>query len=212
MRLQNFISAFLTHTFGYSTSLMKYLIASLLLLISFAVSAQKNTYNDSLKTFREQYIKTHEVVKGDDAKFLNFFPADKKYRVIAKFKKVSDLIGFDIPTAAGTSSHYYKYGSLTFKLNDTVCRLFLYRSQRLMSSAEYKNYLFLPFTDLTTGNETYGGGRYIDLRIPTKGDEIIINFNKAYNPFCAYSKNYSCPKVPAENDLNVKILAGVKIK
>ena len=190
---------------------MKYSIAFLLLLISFAVSAQKNTYNDSLKTFREQYVKTHEVVKGDDAKFLNFFPADIKYRVIAKFKKVSDLIGFDIPTAAGTNAHYYKYGSLTFKLKDTVCRLFLYRSQRLMGSAKYKNYLFLPFTDLTNALETYGTGRYIDiLTTDIKNNKLTIDFNKAYNPYCAYGKGFQCPLPPKECALDISVNAGEK--
>jgi len=75
---------------------------------------------------------------------------------------------------------------------------------------EYKNYLFIPFKDLTSGTETYGGGRYMDIMIP-EGDEIILNFNTAYNPYCAYANGYFCPIPPAENTLNVEIRAGAMI-
>ena len=190
---------------------MKYSIIVVLLFINTLVTAQKNTYNDSLKIFREQYVKTHEVVKGNDTTFLSFFPANKKYRVIAKFKKLSDSVGFDIPSSAGTTAHYYKYGSLSFKLNDTVCRLFLYRSQKLMGTAAYKNYLFLPFTDLTNAIETYGAGRYIDiLTTDIKNGKLIIDFNKAYNPYCAYGKGFQCPLPPKECALNIAVNAGEK--
>jgi uncharacterized protein len=85
----------------------------------------------------------------------------------------------------------------------------IYRNIDLSKKKEYKNYLFLPFLDLTSGNESYGGGRYIDMRIP-KGNIITIDFNKAYNPYCAYNHKYSCPVVPDENNLNIEIKAGVK--
>ncbi len=81
-----------------------------------------------------------------------------------------------------------------------------------MNKPEYKDYLFLPFTDLTTGDETYGGGRYLGLRIPKEGSPLIINFNLAYNPYCAYNEKYSCPIVPKENELPVAIRAGVKLE
>jgi uncharacterized protein (DUF1684 family) len=67
----------------------------------------------------------------------------------------------------------------------------------------------VPFTDLTCGNESYGGGRYLDIDIP-EGEEIIIDFNRCYNPYCAYNEKYSCPLTPAVNDLKVEIKAGVK--
>ena len=71
------------------------------------------------------------------------------------------------------------------------------------------DYLFLPFTDLTSGVDTYGGGRYIDQKIP-EGNSIIIDFNQSYNPYCAYNPRYSCPIPPPENDLLIEIMAGVK--
>jgi uncharacterized protein (DUF1684 family) len=78
-----------------------------------------------------------------------------------------------------------------------------------MRQEEYRDYLFLPFADLTNGEETYGGGRYLDLTIPT-GNTILLDFNKAYNPYCAYNPKYSCPLVPKQNRLDIPIIAGVK--
>lgn len=79
----------------------------------------------------------------------------------------------------------------------------------MRETEEYRDYLFLPYTDLTNAIETYGGGRFMDLLIPS-GDTIIIDFNKSYNPSCAYNHAYSCPIPPEENDLNIRITAGVK--
>ena len=73
----------------------------------------------------------------------------------------------------------------------------------------YEDYLFLPFLDNTNGEESYGGGRYVEARIP-EGDTIIIDFNKAYNPYCAYNEKYSCPIVPRQNYLPIEVKAGVK--
>ena len=80
-----------------------------------------------------------------------------------------------------------------------------------MTSLDYANYLFLPFNDNTNGKTSYGGGRFIDLEIPEAGSKtIVIDFNKSYNPYCAYNHKYSCPIPPSENNLNVEISAGVK--
>ena len=79
----------------------------------------------------------------------------------------------------------------------------------MLTEDDYEDYLFLPFLDETNGLESYGGGRYINVRIP-EGDTMIIDFNKSYNPFCAYNDKYSCPIVPRENYLKTRIEAGVK--
>lgn len=104
---------------------------------------------------------------------------------------------------------YEKYGELHFTIDGKICKLNVYRSLDLKKTDEYKDYLFLPFSDTTNGNETYLGGRYIDLKI-TDGNTMVIDFNKAYNPYCAYNSKYSCPAVPQENVLDVAIRAGVK--
>ena len=78
-----------------------------------------------------------------------------------------------------------------------------------MNDEGFEDYLFLPFLDDTNGEESYGGGRYIDLKIP-EGDQMTIDFNTAYNPYCAYDAKYSCPIVPRENYMDVEVRAGVK--
>ena len=85
----------------------------------------------------------------------------------------------------------------------------VYQNQELIKQEGFENYLFLPFSDETNGIESYGGGRYIDLRIP-ESNKLIIDFNSAYNPYCAYNDKYSCPIVPRENYLRTRIEAGVK--
>ena len=104
---------------------------------------------------------------------------------------------------------YNKFGKTVFKLNGKKYTLAIYQNVDLVNTAGYEDYLFIPFKDLTNGEDTYGGGRYLDLKIP-EGETILIDFNRAYNPYCAYNHNYSCPIPPFENHLKVKIEAGVK--
>ena len=112
-------------------------------------------------------------------------------------------------TSGKTKQQYRVYGIIHFNLHDTAVSLTIYQSRSLMSSEKYKEHLFIPFTDLTSGRETYGGGRYIDLSISDiSNNTYIIDFNKAYNPYCAYTTGYNCPIPPKENDLSVAIKAG----
>src|SRR5690606_22205799 len=98
---------------------------------------------------------------------------------------------------------------LNFQLKGKEYQLNVYQGQDLMKEEGYEDYLFLPFIDDTNGEESYGGGRYIDLRIP-EGDSMVIDFNSAYNPYCAYNEKYSCPIVPRENYVDTEVRAGVK--
>ncbi|MFH6602046.1 DUF1684 domain-containing protein [Maribacter algicola] len=140
---------------------------------------------------------------------LDFFDPDTSFIVVAKFVRTPDAIPFLMPTTTDRKSREVVYGMAHFSLNGVEHRLEVYQNEELMQQEEYRDYLFLPFTDKTNGEETYAGGRYLDLSIPS-GDTLILNFNKAYNPYCAYNKKYSCPIVPSVNALNVAILAGVK--
>jgi len=140
---------------------------------------------------------------------LDFFEPDTNYRVIAKFVRTPDALPFMMPTTTDRKSEELVYGIAHFSLNGKKHQLEIYQNQKLMLQEEYKDYLFLPFLDNTNGEETYTGGRYIDLSIPAR-DAMIIDFNKAYNPYCAYNKKYSCPIVPKVNRLDIKIMAGVK--
>ncbi len=142
-------------------------------------------------------------------KSLDFFPVNEKFFVIAKFVRTDKEKPFKMKTSTDRKPVYVKYGEVYFAIDGKNLKLNVYRNIELSRKAEYKDYLFLPFSDLTSGKESYIGGRYIDLSIP-KGNTIAIDFNMAYNPYCAYSHNYSCPRVPLENDLNIEIKAGVK--
>lgn len=104
---------------------------------------------------------------------------------------------------------YVKYGEAHFELDGKEVILNIYQNMNLVKKEEYKDYLFLPYKDLSNGKGSYGSGRYIDLNIPN-GETIILNFNKSYNPYCAYNYKYSCPVPPQENHLDLEILAGVK--
>ncbi|MFS4493872.1 DUF1684 domain-containing protein [Maribacter sp. 2308TA10-17] len=144
-----------------------------------------------------------------DFESLDFFAPDTNYIVKAKLVLTPEAIPFMMPTTTDRKSEEVVYGIAYFTINGVARQLEIYQNKELMLKEEYVDYLFLPFTDLTNGEETYGGGRYIDLRIP-KTDEITIDFNRAYNPYCAYNKKYSCPLVPSVNHLNTKVMAGVK--
>lgn len=144
-----------------------------------------------------------------DFEGLDFFDPDTAYRVIATLFRTPEAIPFLMPTNTDRMSEEVVYGKVSFRLKGKTYQLEVYQNEELKSQEGYEDYLFLPFTDQTNGVSTYEGGRYIDLRIP-KGETIEIDFNKAYNPYCAYNKKYSCPLVPGQNHISIDIRAGVK--
>nr|WP_321222362.1 DUF1684 domain-containing protein [uncultured Psychroserpens sp.] len=142
-------------------------------------------------------------------KGLDFFKLDTTFVVQASLKRTPESKWFKMQTTTSRVSNERIYGILTFKLQGETFKLNIYQGKDLMNEDGFEDYLFLPFLDNTNGNETYGGGRYIDMRIP-QGDTIEIDFNKAYNPYCAYNEKYSCPIVPRENYIDLEVRAGVK--
>ncbi|MEO8710498.1 MAG: DUF1684 domain-containing protein [Parafilimonas sp.] len=142
-------------------------------------------------------------------KGIHFFPFNANYAVNARFVRTPQEKPFQMSTSSGMRKTYIKYAEVFFVIDKKEYKLNVYQSQELLKSAEYKDYLFIPFTDATSGNETYEGGRYIDLTVPTS-DHVLVNFNKAYHPYCAYTDGYNCPVPPQENTLPVKIEAGVR--
>lgn len=140
---------------------------------------------------------------------LDFFAPDTSYVIEAVLVRTPEALPFSMPTNTGRESTEVVYGVAKFSINGKAHELEIYQSPDLITQEKYEDYLFLPFTDATNGEETYGGGRYLDLRIP-KGNTIILDFNKAYNPYCAYNKKFSCPLVPAVNNLDTEIKVGVK--
>jgi uncharacterized protein (DUF1684 family) len=181
------------------------------LLFAHILLAQKS-YKDSIESYFKKYVKEHEVVTGKDKEFMSFFPVNKKYRMICRFEKTMNSPWFRMESSGPIKKNYRVYGIIHFTINDTVVALNIYQSQDLMTTKEYKDHLFIPFTDATSGEETYESGRYIDLEIKDITNEnVLIDFNKAYNPYCAYvSGKYNCPIPPAENRLIVAIRVGEK--
>lgn len=185
-------------------------IASLLLAnISFA---QTKSYKDSIDAHLKKYVKEHEVVTGKDKDLMSFFPVNEKLRIYCKFERTLNSQWFRMESSGPVRRNYRTYGVIHFTINDTAVTLNIYQSQDLMTSPQYRDHLFIPFTDATSGEETYESGRYIDLEInDIKTDKVLIDFNKAYNPYCAYvSGKYNCPIPPTENRLTVAIRAGEK--
>lgn len=144
-----------------------------------------------------------------DFRGLRYFKPNLKYRVIASLVKETSPDTIKMKTTTERLPLYLVYGKATFTLDGKQHILTIFRNVGLMTKPGYEDYLFVPFTDLTSGKQAYGGGRYIDARI-TEGDTIVLDFNRAYNPYCVYSKRYSCPIPPSENFLDAKILAGEK--
>ena len=185
----------------------------MLLLLTFSLCnftfAQENSYTRSIKAYQKNYVDSHEVVKKKDAKYFHFFPINNQYNVTCSFEKITDTAGFTMKTSANTLKHYFKYGRLDFNISGTDCHLFVYQSKDLMQTEKYKNYLFVPFMDLTSGDESYGSGRYLEFfSTDIQNNSLLLDFNKAYNPYCAYSSGYKCPIPPKENNLPVAIKAG----
>ncbi len=194
----------------------KYLLLFMLLPVLF-FSQKLSKEESGIKKFQQElnaeYRNPKETpLRGDN--FTNFkehpfFPIDRKYRVVAQFTKTENAEPFDLPTSSGKTKAYQEYGKAGFILDGKPYTLTLYQSLDLIKQKKYRDYLFLPFRDTTNGKETYGGGKYMDLAIP-KGNTIILDFNKSYQPYCAYNAyDYNCPVVPEENRLPVAIRAGV---
>lgn len=200
---------------------MRFLCIVLLLLEFTSIRAQL----DSVKVVQEnvsfQKELDAEYKSGDKSpleprargkfKGHSFYPIDLQYRVVAKLKLMTNSPFMPMRTTASRLPNYRVYAIASFTLGGKDFSVPIYQSQDLLKKPEYVDYLFFPFTDLTNNKETYSGGRYIGLRIP-KGEELIIDFNQAYNPYCAYNHNYSCPIVPSENHLDTEVRAGVKLQ
>jgi uncharacterized protein (DUF1684 family) len=196
-------------------SRMKLLFYALLLLTPALVAAQ--THDQEIvkwrQNYRDEFLKdSHSPLKAADTGFLRFYEPNAQYRVKAVFIKTPDSKPFDIETHSGKKKPYQCYGKLEFSIAGKKRTLEVYQGLDLIKKPELKDYLFIPFTDLTNNETTFGGGRYIDLRTgDIKNGTVLLDFNKAYNPYCAFADGYSCPIPPDANKLDIRIEAGEKI-
>ena len=196
---------------------MKKSLVLLVLLLHFLGFSQEQFDELKVKAFQDELnsefaIKEKSPLTDEDRKVfesIDFFPANADFFVVADFKRTKKEKPFKMKTSTDRLPEYVKYGELTFTISGKNFKLNVYRNIELSKRKGFEDHLFLPFSDLTSGKETYIGGRYIDVKIP-KGDTMVVDFNTAYNPYCAYNYKYSCPIVPLENDLDIEIKAGVK--
>lgn len=190
---------------------MKYL--QLLIFAVFSCCIHAQYYSDSIREIREKAENDYKkgILNEEELQSFSgicYFPVDSSYRITAELIHAPGK-KFKMPMTKKRDEpvYYKKWGVVRFVLHDTLCELAVYENFDLKHSKEYKNYLFLPFRDGTSGHNSYGGGRFLDLEKNDSG-KIVIDFNLAYHPYCLYSKRYSCPVPPAENTLAIHIFAG----
>ena len=159
-------------------------------------------YKDATKSPLKE--KDRKEFKG-----LEFYKFDSTYVVNAKLTRTPDEKPFKMKTTTDRLPNYVKYGVVEFQLEEKTHQLDIFQNLDILEDEGYEDYLFLPFLDNTNGEGSYSGGRYVEARIP-EGDEIILDFNTAYNPYCAYNDKYSCPIVPRSNYVDADVKAGVK--
>jgi len=133
---------------------------------------------------------------------LTYFPADEKYSFKVNLKQFSQQDTIDIMTSKGQVQKYIRYGHIEFEIDSETYMLTVFKQPN-------SDYFFVPFKDKTTGNETYSAGRYVEIEKESENN-YELDFNTAYNPFCAYNDNWVCPLTPFENTLDVEIKAGEK--
>ncbi len=197
----------------------KFILVALLTSFICSTSYGQEDYLQDIKKHRKElneYFKDKKkspLTKKNLKSFkgLPFFPIQEKYKVKAKLTYTFNSPIQYIKNTGGKTEAYQQYALATFTIDEQVLELSIYQSLSLKKQRGYENYLFIPFTDASNGKSTYGSGRYLDTSIPADATGYItLDFNKAYNPYCAYNKKYTCPIPPKNNHLNTEILAGVK--
>lgn len=132
---------------------------------------------------------------------LDYFPEEPALRLRLDLEPAEGPEVVRMPTTTGGEQAYRRAGRVRFRVEGREATLTLY------ASGDHPG-LFLPFRDATSGKETYGGGRYLDLEEPDADGRVLVDFNLAYNPYCAYNEAWTCPLPPPENWLDVPIRAG----
>lgn len=198
----------------------KFNFLGLLLLISlpFPIIAQdlKTDYVKEIETYRNNKIQGMKNNPGfplqeEDYANFDYFEVNPTFNILADVEILENEPEFEMLTYAGTTATYVRYALATFNLNGQKVQVAIYKNVNLSKEEKYAHHLFLPIKDLTSGEKSYGGGRYMDLSALDISDgKMRIDFNKLYNPYCAYSDGYRCPIPPDENHLTIEILAGEK--
>jgi uncharacterized protein (DUF1684 family) len=195
------------------------LLIAVVLVIVIVFYGFQGSKNDPayLKTINdEREEKDRFMCSGADSPFtkdsiafrgLDYLDPDLSYRIVADLIPITNKKVVVLATSDGKEQRYIEYANATFDMNGVSCKLLILE---VMDMGPARGKLFLAFGDATSGKETYGAGRYLDVSKVPGSTTITLDFNKAYNPYCAYSDTYSCQFPPAENLLEIAIRAGEK--
>ena len=188
------------------------IIVTVIIVYSMSTGFVDSGYSEQIEKYRaerDEYMRADEgspfVDNTETFTGLKYFPINPSYRVVADLEPVHDRKMIALTTNDGLQQSYLEYAHATFRLNDIENRLLILE---VADSGPFRGTLFLAFADQTSAFETYGAGRYLDVEKTPGATSITLDFNKAYNPFCAYSDSFSCPLPPRENILSTAIKAG----
>ena len=161
----------------------------------------------NLRSDKDSYLKKDTASPIEDkVKFtgLKYFEVNQAFKITGKIDRVTSGQTINIAMSGGEVEEYEAYGNIKFEIEGVKCALKIFKTP--------EGNLFLPFKDLTSNKETYGAGRYLDFGVnDVKDNQITIDFNKAYHPYCAYNQTFTCPVPPADNTLNVAVKVGEKL-
>jgi uncharacterized protein (DUF1684 family) len=192
---------------------MRYPILALLFLTGTALTAQTD-YAAYREHYKQEFLtEPRSPLTAADTAYLDFFEPKSEWAVTARLELTPESPAFGLPTYSGQERPYRQFGLLYFEIDGKPYRLCVYQNLKLINNEQYRNHLFLPFKDHTNGETTYGGGRYIDLSSADiqPDNTLVIDFNKCYNPWCAYSDGYNCPIPPPVNHLELPVEAGERM-
>jgi uncharacterized protein len=207
-KISVFRDRFLVLSFLFSASVLSGQISDDSLRIYYDTIAKYRTGKNIRLMYAESSPLTTEqqrIFKG-----LNYYPANPEFRFEAIVVKEYEPISVFLKTTTDRMPEYLKYGEVVFTIGSNEFHLTAYQNKKLLDVLPDENILFIPFRDATTGIETYEGGRYVECEVPDDGETTILDFNKAYNPYCAYNPGFSCVIPPEENLLPISIEAGEK--
>ena len=192
------------------------LVVATALIVFYSLQEKDSGKEYEAEIAHERQAKDNFMRSSDESPFrkekksfskLNYFPIDVNYRISARLESIKNKKVVVLPTSDGFKKKYLEYGFAEFELNDEPCRLLILE---IMEEGPYRGTLFLAFADATSAGETYGAGRYLDVKKTPGASSITLDFNQSYNPYCAYAETYSCPFPPKENVLKAAIRAGEK--
>ncbi len=190
--------------------------ALLVIIIGYSFFGKDSGQSYEAEVVKERTAKNDFMRSSDESPFgeekknfkqLNYFPVDLNYRINAKLEPIENKKIVELPSSDGQAKKYSAYAYALFELRGVPCRLLILE---MMDEGPYRGTLFLAFADSTSARETYGAGRYLDLKKTPGASSVTLDFNQAYNPYCAYAENYSCPFPPKENSLKIAVRAGEK--